>query len=259
MTDLEQRIRGLQLAPMVAFTGAGLSTAAGIPDYRGPNGIWTKDPSAAKLSRVSQYRSDPELRRRLWRDRLTNPLYCAQPTQGHQLLESLANSGTLTGVITQNVDGLHRLSAGHSYPLVELHGCIRETRCLCCGDIQPMDQALARVANGDSDPTCLRCRDVNRSGGLLTSNTVTFGEPVPPTRLETAQELIDNTQVLLVLGSTLSVNPAARLVAFALERERQVVVVNQGPTRYDNRGVIKIHADCQEFLRVLATKIHHAA
>ncbi|WP_298445528.1 Sir2 family NAD-dependent protein deacetylase [Ferrimicrobium sp.] len=243
------------MGSLVAFTGAGLSTAAGIPDYRGPNGVWTKDPSASKLSRVSQYRNDSELRRRLWKDRLTNPLYRAKPTTGHRCLEVLTQTGALKGVITQNVDGLHRLSDGFGYPLIELHGCIHETRCLDCGAIEPMDQALARVAHGELDPTCLHHLDTGHCGGILTSNTVTFGEPVPLHKLEHAQLIIKEAHTLLVLGSTLSVNPAARLVAFALEHGRQVVVVNQGPTRYDNRGVLKIDADCQEFLHTLTSSI----
>ncbi len=114
-----------------------------------------------------------------------------------------------------------------------------------------MDEALERVVQGDRDPRCRIRFDSGSCGGVLTSNTVTFGEPVPPARIELAQALIETTEVVLVLGSTLSVNPAARLVAFALDRGKEVVVVNQGPTRYDDRGVIKIHADCQQFLAEL--------
>lgn len=239
------------MARLVAFTGAGISTAAGIPDYRGPEGVWTKNPDAPKLSRVSQYRQDLELRMKLWQDRLTNPLYNAQPTSGHHCLQSLAGAGHLLGVVTQNVDGLHRLGTGYQYPLIELHGCIHETRCLGCGDTQPMEKALARVLEGDPDPRCLGNLDSTTCGGVLTSNTVTFGEPVPPAKIEAAQALIQAAGVLLVLGSTLSVNPAARLVAFALDQGKEVVVVNQGPTRYDNRGVIKMDVDCQQFLKQL--------
>nr|WP_276976706.1 Sir2 family NAD-dependent protein deacetylase [Ferrimicrobium acidiphilum] len=251
MNELLQTLDRLQRATIVAFTGAGLSTAAGIPDYRGPEGIWTKNPAASKHSRVSHYRQDPELRAKLWQGRLVNPLYGAQSTPGHHCLESLTRAGRLQGVITQNVDGLHRLSTGYHYPLIELHGCIHESRCLSCGDIKPMGEALERVVHGDRDPSCRIPSDSGSCGGVLASNTVTFGEPVPPARIEAAQALIDTTEVVLVLGSTLSVNPAARLVAFALEQGKEVVVVNQGPTRYDDRGVIKIHADCQQFLSEL--------
>jgi NAD-dependent deacetylase len=257
MTDFEQLIGRLRRSTMVAFTGAGLSTAAGIPDYRGPEGVWTKNPAAAKLSRVSQYRDDSNLRRQIWHDRLTNPLYRATPTPGHRHLDAIARNGQLLGIVTQNVDGLHRIEDITPYPLIELHGCIHETRCLNCGETQPMPQALSRVANGDLDPRCQARASTGVCNGILTSNTVTFGEPVPPTRIDQAKALIAQADALLVIGSTLSVNPAARLVAYALEIASTVVVINQGPTRYDDRGVIKYNADCQHFLGALAALAVH--
>ncbi len=251
MSSLECLIDRLRGTTMTAFTGAGMSTAAGIPDYRGPQGVWTMNPAAAKLSRVSHYRDDPELRKRIWLDRLANPLYRARPTSGHYRLQGLAHSGQVLGVVTQNVDGLHRLDDSASYPLVEIHGCINETRCLRCGDVAPMTQALTRVFDGDPDPRCQASVGGRRCDGILTSNTVTFGEPVPSEKIEKAQQMIAQANALLVLGSTLSVNPAARLVAYALDSGKLVAVVNQGPTRYDTRGVHKLDIDCQDFLGAL--------
>jgi len=240
MSSLGALVREGRLA---IFTGAGLSTAAGIPDYRGPSGVWTKDPTTKDRARVANYVRDPELRRTTWQERLTSPLYQARPTRGHLIIDALADAGVVVGVVTQNVDGLHRLQGQHRARLVELHGCVQEARCLRCGARTPMSVALNRVRAGELDPAC-----PPPCGGILTSDTVTFGEPVPEVRQEEARQLILGAHTLLVIGSTLSVNPAARLVAFALEHGREVVIVNLGPTRYDNRAQLKLEEDCQAFL-----------
>lgn len=243
MTELATLAAEARAGGLVVFSGAGLSTAAGIPDYRGPNGVWTRDPAAKDRARVRAYANDPGLRQATWQERLTSPLYHARPTLGHRVIDSMAAAGVVTGVVTQNVDGLHRLEGRHRAPLIELHGCIKEARCLGCGARVPMETALARVRAGELDPRCPPpCR------GLLTSDTVTFGEPVPEERQERARQLILAAGTLLVVGSTLSVNPAARLVAFALEQGRMVAIVNLGPTRYDDRAHVRFEEDCQGLL-----------
>lgn len=250
MNEVDRLAARAEERKLVVFSGAGLSTAAGIPDYRGPEGVWTRDPSARQRARVSTYAKDPTLRRATWQERLASPLYRASPTPGHHVIDALAARGIVVGVVTQNVDGLHRLGGRHRAAIVELHGCVQEARCLACHRRLPMSAVLDRVRAGEPDPMCpAPCH------GILTSDTVTFGEPVPSERQDEARSLILAAGILLVLGSTLSVNPAARLVAFALDHGREVVIVNLGPTRYDDRAHLRFEGDCQDFLARLGVAL----
>src|SRR6266542_378229 len=146
---------------VVALTGAGISTDSGIPDFRGPQGVWTTNPKAEKLSNIHYYMSDPEVRRLAWQSRLAHPAWHAKPNAGHRALVELEQRGKLDALITQNIDGLHQI-AGHSPDtIIEGHGTVHEVLCMACGWRGPMAAALERVRRGEQDPPCERC------GGIL--------------------------------------------------------------------------------------------
>lgn len=206
------------------LTGAGISTDSGIPDYRGPNGVWTRDPDAEKLVTLSYYVADPEIRRRAWlmrRDTAPD----ARPNAGHAALVDLERQGRLRALLTQNVDGLHT-DAGSS-GVLELHGTVREVECLACGARTPMTAALARVDAGEPDPACADC------GGVLKSATISFGQALDADVLDVAAQAAADCDVFLAVGTSLGVHPAAGLVEVAAASGARVVIVNAEPTPYD--------------------------
>lgn len=210
----------------MVLTGAGISTDSGIPDFRGPNGLWTRNPSAERLSTYSEYLSDPELRRRSWQARLQHPGWSAEPNEAHR---ALARVGELidTWVITQNIDGLHQRGGTPQERVLELHGTMFAVVCVGCGDRTTMADALDRVRGGEADPACLCC------GGILKSATVMFGQQLDRAVLATAVRAARECELLLAIGSTLTVDPAASLCAVAVEHGASLVVVNRDPTPYD--------------------------
>ena len=155
---------------IVVLTGAGISTDSGIPDFRGPNGLWTKNPKAERTSHIDQYVSDPEVRRLSWQQRLHHPAWSAEPNDGHKAVVELERQGRLEAVITQNIDGLHQAAGTSADLVVEMHGTMREVLCLSCDERAPMQRALERVEAGEDDPACRTC------GGMLKSATVSFGQ-----------------------------------------------------------------------------------
>ena len=163
MTDPIELVRGWvsQSQRIVALTGAGISTESGVPDFRGPQGIWTKNPKAEKLSNIHYYMSDPEVRRLAWQQRLDHPAWHAEPNAGHRALAALERAGTLHALITQNIDGLHQKAGNSSEKVIEVHGTVREYMCMNCGIRGPMPVVLQRVRAGEADPACLDC------GGIL--------------------------------------------------------------------------------------------
>ena len=210
---------------VVALTGAGISTDSGIPDFRGPDGVWTRDPEAMKLSSIDHYVADPQVRRRAWQERLHNPAWTAEPNAAHHALADLERAGKLTAVVTQNIDGLHQ-RAGSSN-VIELHGTLSQTECLTCAERRPMPETLARVTAGDPDPACLTC------GGLLKSATISFGQSMHLPTLEAAAEAAMGCDVLLAVGTSLTVHPAAGLVDVAHKAGAMVVIINAAETPYD--------------------------
>ena len=213
---------------VVVLTGAGISTDSGIPDFRGPNGIWTRDPEAEKLSNITAYLADPALRRRAWIARMANPAWTAQPNEGHRSLVALERSGRLELLVTQNIDGLHVLAGSSPELVVEAHGTVREAMCVACGWRGPMPGVLDRVRAGEEDPSCEVC------GGILKSATVYFGESLDPEGLDRAFAAAGSCDVLLAVGSTLSVHPIARMVPLARRSGATVLIVNGGPTDMDD-------------------------
>jgi NAD-dependent deacetylase len=213
---------------IVVLTGAGISTESGIPDFRGPNGVWTRDPEAEKLSNIRYYIADPEVRKRSWRSRLEHPAFTAAPNAGHKALAELERHGKLHALITQNIDGLH-LRAGNSRELViEVHGNVHKVACLACGWKGPMQETLDRVRSGEDDPACREC------GGILKSDTISFGQALVPEVIERAMQAADQADLMLAVGSTLQVYPVAHAVPMAKSNGARVVIVNAEPTQFDS-------------------------
>jgi NAD-dependent deacetylase len=230
---------------VVALTGAGISTDSGIPDFRGPQGVWTKDPTAEKMATIQHYVADPEIRRRAWQSRLDHPAWEAKPNAGHHALVALDRRGKLHTLITQNVDGLH-LMAGHAPErVIEVHGTMREVVCLDCGERAPMERALARVRGGEADPPCRTC------GGILKSATISFGQALVPEDLRRAHEAAARADLLLAVGSTLSVYPIAGVVPIAKQAGARVVIVNAGPTAMDDIADAVLRGSIGEILPVI--------
>ncbi|WP_324788070.1 SIR2 family NAD-dependent protein deacylase [Streptomyces sp. H51] len=214
--------------PLVAIlSGAGVSTDSGIPDYRGPNGLWRRDPEAEKLVTYEHYMADPEIRRRSWRMRRDNGALRAEPNAAHRAVADLERAGVPVRVITQNVDGLHQLAGMPARKVLELHGTARGVVCTRCGARGSMEDALARVAAGEDDPPCRDC------GGILKSATVMFGERLDPQVLGEAVAITKACQVFVAVGTSLQVQPAAGLAGVAADHGARLIIVNAEPTPYD--------------------------
>jgi NAD-dependent deacetylase len=240
----ELRARRLLAAAgrITVLTGAGVSTDSGIPDFRGPNGVWTRDPGARRLSTLEAYRGDPGLRRESWRRRLEHPAWTAEPNAGHRALVALEGTGRLLALITQNIDGLHQIAGSDPRLVIELHGTLAHTECLSCGARGEMADALRRVRAGAADPDCERC------GGILKSATVSFGQRLDPHVLARARAAAEAADVLLVVGSSLTVQPAAGLVGSAAAAGAHVMIINADPTPYDGLAAIVLRGRIGELL-----------
>ena len=212
---------------ITVLTGAGISTESGIPDFRGPNGVWTKNPAAEKTATLQNYLADPAVRRLAWENRLRTPAWEARPNRGHLAIVELERQGKLHAVVTQNIDGLHQQAGTAAELVVEVHGTIWWTRCWGCQDRRPMAESLDRVRAGEDDPACLVC------GGILKSDTISFGQALVPEVIDRAMQVSAECDLLLAVGSTLSVYPAANCVPTAKMAGARVVIVNAGPTDMD--------------------------
>jgi NAD-dependent deacetylase len=212
---------------VVALTGAGISTESGIPDFRGPKGVWTRDPAAEKLSNLHHYMSDPAVRVAAWKSRLDHPAWTARPNDGHRALAELERKGHLHTLVTQNIDGLHQAAGSSPSAVIEIHGTIHEVTCMACGERAPMERALTRVRAGEEDPPCRSC------GGILKSATISFGQNLVAADLERAHQAARSCDVLLAVGTSLTVYPVAHLPEEALAAGARLVIVNAQPTPYD--------------------------
>jgi NAD-dependent deacetylase len=228
---------------VVVLTGAGISTASGIPDFRGPEGVWTKDPHAEMLSSFDVWRSDPEVRRRAWRARVARRDTVRQPNDGHRALVQLERDDRLDLLITQNIDGLHHLAGSNPQLIVEIHGSEREAVCLRCGARQAMAIVLDRVALGDDDPHCDNVLGGTACGGLLKSSTISFGQSLVATDLLRSERASQHADLLLAVGSTLSVYPIANVVPTAKRAGAQIVIVNGQPTEMDDLADVVVRDD----------------
>ena len=212
---------------IVVLTGAGISTESGIPDFRGPQGVWTKDPAAERKATIQHYVEDAEHRRNVWRNRAGSELFAGQPNSGHRALAELERKANVHTLVTQNVDGLHQAAGSSPAIVIEIHGTVHEAKCLQCGWRGPMEETLARVRAGEGDPACLEC------GGMLKSATISFGENLVPEDLMRAQRAADGADVFLAIGTSLGVYPAAALPEHALRAGAALAILNGEPTPFD--------------------------
>jgi NAD-dependent protein deacetylase/lipoamidase len=227
---------------VVVLTGAGVSTDSGIPDFRGPQGVWTRNPEAEKQSTIQHYVADPEVRRRAWRSRLDSPAWQAKPNAGHLALVELERRGRLDTLITQNIDGLHQAAGSSPDRVVEVHGTMREVVCLACGERAAMERALARVRAGEDDPPCRTC------GGILKSATISFGQSLVPEDIARADRAARRCDLMLTIGTKLSVWPVAGVVPVAKEAGARVVILNAEPTDMDGLADVVFRGSIGEIL-----------
>jgi NAD-dependent deacetylase len=231
---------------ITVLTGAGISTDSGIPDFRGPQGVWTKNPAAEKAATLQNYLSDPDVRRSAWQNRLLSPTWNAQPNAGHRALVDLDHDGRLDTLVTQNVDGLHQAAGSDAEKVVEVHGTIHRARCWQCGEEGPIDVFLDRVRAGDPDPDCLLC------GGIVKSATISFGQSLVPEDIDRAFDAAQRCDVLLAIGSTLAVYPVAKMVPIAASHGAPIVIVNAAETEMDDIATFVLRGQIGDILPVLA-------
>ncbi|MBV9661961.1 MAG: Sir2 family NAD-dependent protein deacetylase [Acidimicrobiales bacterium] len=227
---------------VTVLTGAGISTDSGIPDFRGPQGVWTKNPEAERTSTLAHYLSDPDVRRASWQSRLNSPAWTARPNPGHRALVELERQGRLVALITQNIDELHQQAGQGPELVIEVHGTMRRVRCWDCGEEAPMERALERVRGGEDDPRCRSC------GGILKSATISFGQALDPETIMRAEVASRSCDVFLAVGTSLAVYPAAGLVPAAHESGAKVVIVNAEPTPYDHLAAAVVRESISEVL-----------
>jgi NAD-dependent deacetylase len=213
---------------VVALTGAGISTDSGIPDFRGPQGLWTKNPAAEKMSDIRYYVADREVRKAAWKARLELAARNAQPNPGHTALATLEKRGKLHALITQNIDGLHQLAGNSPQRVIEVHGSVRRVVCLDCGWKGPMQETLDRVCKGEEDPPCRECN------GMLKSDTISFGQSLVPEVLGQAADAAQECDLMLAIGTSLQVYPVAGLVPSAKDSGARVIILNAQPTPFDD-------------------------
>jgi NAD-dependent deacetylase len=210
------------------LSGAGISTESGIPDFRGPQGVWTRNPAAQAMFTLDNYLADPAVRELAWRNRLAHPAWEARPNAGHRALVVLERSGRLRAIVTQNIDGLHQRAGNDPARVIEIHGTLFDVDCLSCGRSTSMRDNLDRVEAGEADPACLVC------GGIQKAATISFGQALKVDVLRAAQRAAQQCDVLLAVGTTLQVQPAARLAEIAVAAGARLVIVNRDPTPYDD-------------------------
>jgi NAD-dependent deacetylase len=227
---------------IVALTGAGISTDSGIPDFRGPQGVWTKNPKAEKLSDIRYYMSDPEVRRLSWQSRLEHSAWRAQPNAGHRALAELEKRGRLHALITQNIDELHQIAGNSPQKVIEVHGTMRQVVCMSCDERAPREKALARVRAGEADPPCRTC------GGILKSATISFGQALVPEVIDRAMQAAATADLFLSVGTSLQVYPIAGAVQIAKAAGARLVIINAEPTPFDDMADAVFNASISEVL-----------
>ncbi|MCW2502560.1 MAG: NAD-dependent deacetylase [Actinomycetia bacterium] len=243
MRDMQTVAAWIAAADRVTvLTGAGISTDSGIPDFRGPNGLWTQNPGAQRLFTLRDYIADPDIRREAWRIRRQHAAWTARPNPGHYALVELENTGRLRAIITQNIDGLHQLAGNTEDLVIEVHGSLYEVECLSCHTRTAMSDTLERVAAGEEDPACLRC------GGILKAGTISFGQPLVPAVFAAARSAAAECDVFLAIGTSLSVQPVAGLVDVASRQGAKIVIINADRTPYDSRADARLDGPIGEIL-----------
>jgi NAD-dependent deacetylase len=213
---------------VVVLTGAGISTDSGIPDFRGPQGVWTRNPMAEKLSNIHYYMSDPEVRKASWKARMDHVAWTAKPNAGHLALVALEKRGKLHALITQNIDELHQQAGNAPEKVIEVHGTMRKVVCMECGMTAPMQKALDRVRAGEEDPPCRDCK------GILKSATISFGQNLVPEVIDAAMRVAAEADLFIAIGTTLQVYPVAGAVPLARGAGAKIIIINAEETAMDD-------------------------
>jgi NAD-dependent deacetylase len=245
---IEDTVEFLEIAQkVVVLTGAGASTESGIPDFRGADGIWRRYPPGTYQDFISK----PEARKRYWELRrvLGGQVLNARPNATHYALAELERMGKLSAVITQNFDGLHQDAGNAPERVIELHGTSRWAACTLCGTRSPMSELQQRVEAGEEDPQCVLC------GGYLKAATILFGQPVPRAELDRAIALTRESDLFLVIGSSLRVSPASRLPWLAIEQGTPLIIINHEPTSLDRRADLVLRAKAGETMARVMTRL----
>jgi NAD-dependent deacetylase len=230
---------------VVVLTGAGISTDSGIPDFRGPQGLWTLNPKAERTSSLEHYLNDPEVREIAWQNRVHSPAWGAMPNAGHQALVSLERQGRLHTLVTQNIDELHQRAGNSPEKVVEVHGTMRRAVCWGCSQRWPMDVFLERVRAGESDPHCPDC------GGVVKSATISFGQQLVEADLLRAMEAAVDGDLLLTVGTTLAVRPVNKMVSRAHRFDIPIVIVNGEQTEMDDLATTVVRGQIGDVLPAL--------
>ena len=227
---------------VAVLTGAGISTDSGIPDYRGPSGVWTRNPRLVNAFTYQSFMAEPEVRGEFWRTYLGHAAWQAQPNVAHRALAELERTDVAVRVLTQNVDRLHQKAGSSPRKVLELHGTIHETVCTGCGARTPSEETLARVAKGDDDPHCTAC------GAILKLAVVLFGQHLDAATVGQAERIAAHSELMLAVGTSLQVEPVASLCAVAVNAGHPLVIVNRDPTPYDDLAVEVIREPIGEAL-----------
>ena len=245
MEEPKQRARGLirESLEVVVLTGAGISTASGIPDFRGPEGVWTKDPHAEMLSTYETWLTNAEVRRAAWRSRVERANALFEPNDAHFALGKFEQHGSLKLLVTQNIDGLHQRAGSSPKLIIEIHGSAQDSLCLRCGHRQPIELTYPRIAAGDDDPTCLEIISGSLCGGMLKSAVISFGQSLVADDLARAEQAARQCDLLVAIGSTLAVYPAAGIVPLAHQHGAHIIIVNGSPTSLDELADIVVSDD----------------
>lgn len=231
---------------ILVFTGAGISTESGIPDFRGPDGIWTKvDPDDFTIHR---YLESAEVRRRSWAMWGDSQYMAAAPNAGHRAIVRLWEQERLAGCVTQNIDGLHAAAGLPDHAIAELHGNTRAVACLECDARWETQVVLERVRAGEADPHCTEC------GGIIKLTVVSFGQMLPAREMLKAQAMAEMADAVVAVGTTLSVWPAAEIPLSVARRGHPFVIINQGETEFDS-AAIKIEAGAGAALTELTQRL----
>ena len=231
---------------VTVLTGAGISTDSGLPDFRGPEGLWTKDPAAERASNINVYVSDPEVRRSNWARRASGALWAdVEPNRGHEALVHLEARGKLHLLITQNVDELHQRAGSDPERVVEIHGTTRKVQCLACDYRDDIEVALERVRAGEEDPECPVC------GWILKSATVSFGQSLDPVDLDRAERASTECDLFLAVGTTLAVSPVNRTAVIAVHSGARLVIVNGESTEFDSLADVLVGGSISDVLPVI--------
>src|SRR5438874_13473073 len=238
---------------IVALTGAGISTDSGIPDFRGPQGLWTRNPVAEKMSNIHHYLADAEVRKASWQNRLSSPAWRAKPNPGHLALVELERQRKLHALITQNIDELHQLAGNSRELVVEVHGSMRRFMCWGCGMRGPMERVLERVRAGEEDPHCRDC------GGILKSDTISFGQQLVPEVIDHAMQAAGEADLFLAVGTSLQVYPIAGAFDIARSAGAKTVILNAEPTPYDGMADAVLGGSISTLLPAIVTRRESAA